>query len=152
VQNRQQDLQQDSHYEPTRTAALRRGFFGRCPHCGEGRIFGKFLKVRDRCEVCGEELYHHRADDFPPYLVIVIVGHVIVTMILLTEINFAPPLWLQMTIWIPLTIILSLVLLQPMKGVVVALQWSLRMHGFEHRAVLPAPPPGGRVTINPSAT
>lgn len=101
-------------------------------------MFRAFLKVRDRCDVCGEELFHHRADDFPPYLVIVIVGHIIVSMILLVEITFAPPVWLQMAIWPLVTIALSLVLLQPIKGAVVALQWSLRMHGFEGSRALPA--------------
>ena len=51
-----------------------RGLLGRCPCCGKGRMFGAFLKVKDHCEVCGEELHHQSADDFPAYLVIVIVG------------------------------------------------------------------------------
>jgi len=129
-------VQHPSH-EPTLSTALKRGFAGRCPHCGDGRMFRAFLKVRDRCEACGEELYHHRADDFPPYLVIVIVGHLVVSMILLVEINFAPPVWLQMTLWPLVTIGLSLALIQPIKGAVVALQWSLRMHGFEGRKASP---------------
>ena len=118
-------------------------------------MFRAFLKVRDRCEICGEEFYHHRADDFPPYLVIVIVGHIVVSMILFTEIEYAPPYWLQVAIWIPVTIGLSLALLQPIKGAVVALQWSLRMHGFESRTPLPtAPHSSGLVKIGtkPSAT
>ncbi len=144
---------QISAYEPSRLTAMRRGFFCRCPHCGEGRMFGAFLKVRDRCKVCGEELYHHRADDFPPYLVIVIVGHVVMAMILLVEINYAPPIWLQLSIWIPVTIGLALGLLQPVKGAVVALQWSLRMHGFEDRKILPPPPASaGRDAVGANAS
>lgn len=103
-------------------------------------MFRAFLKVRDRCDACGEELFHHRADDFPPYLVIVIVGHIVVSMILLVEVEYPPPLWLAMTIWPLVTAGLALAFLQPVKGAVVALQWSLRMHGFEGRPVLPAPP------------
>lgn len=142
---------QISPYEPSRMTAIRRGLACRCPRCGAGRMFGAFLKVRDRCDVCGEELFHHRADDFPPYLVIVIVGHVIVSSILIVEIAFAPPLWLQMTMWVPITIGLSLALLQPVKGAVVALQWSLRMHGFETREQLPPPPPHDEIEeIEPS--
>ena len=57
--------------------AMRRGFVGRCPNCDRGHIFRAYLKVRDRCEVCGEELSHHRADDAPPYVTILIVAHVI---------------------------------------------------------------------------
>jgi uncharacterized protein (DUF983 family) len=132
---------QKPDYEPSRLTAVLRGLSCRCPHCGDGRMFGRFLKVRDRCDKCGEELFHHRADDFPPYLVIVVVGHLVVTMILLVEINFSPPMWVQMSIWVPVTIGLALTLLQPVKGAVVALQWSLRMHGFEDRRILPPPPP-----------
>jgi uncharacterized protein (DUF983 family) len=111
--------------------ALWRGFRGRCPACGEDRMFGAFLKVADRCPHCGEELHHHRADDFPAYLVIVIVGHLIVPMILVVEATYAPPLLLQLLTWLPLTIISALLLLQPIKGAVVGLQWQLGMHGFE---------------------
>jgi len=115
----------------TLTQAMLRGFLGKCPHCGKGRLFGRFLKVADRCDVCGEELHHHRADDLPAYLVIVIVGHVIVPTVLSVETAYAPPYWLHFAIWLPLTLVSSLVLLQPVKGAVVGLQWQLGMHGFE---------------------
>ena len=108
-----------------------RGFFGRCPCCGKGRMFRAYLKVADRCEVCGEELLHHRADDFPAYVVIFIVGHTLVPAALSVEINFAPPIWLHLALWLPAALIMTLGLLQPVKGVIVALQWSLGMHGFE---------------------
>jgi len=108
-----------------------RGLLGRCPQCGEGRMFRAFLKVADTCPHCGEELYHHRADDFPAYCVIVVVGHVIVTLALVVETEFAPPLWLQAAIWVPATFGLSLALLQPFKGAIVAIQWAAGMHGFE---------------------
>jgi uncharacterized protein (DUF983 family) len=109
---------------------LWRGLRGRCPCCGKGRMFGAFLKVKDRCDVCGEELFHHRADDFPAYLVIIIVGHVVGPMILLVETVYAPPIWVHLALWLPLISGLSLGLLQPVKGAVVALQWHLGMHGF----------------------
>jgi uncharacterized protein (DUF983 family) len=60
--------------------AMRRGFCGRCPNCGKGRLFRAFLKVVDRCDHCGEELSHHRADDAPAYFVILIVGHIVVAL------------------------------------------------------------------------
>jgi uncharacterized protein (DUF983 family) len=111
--------------------AMWRGFRGRCPACGEGRLFRAFLKVNDACTECGEELHHHRADDFPAYLVIVIVGHVVVPLVLAVETHFAPSYWIHLALWLPLTLGLSLALLQPVKGVVVAVQWFLGMHGFE---------------------
>ena len=111
--------------------AMWRGFRGRCPACGEGRLFRSFLKVNESCAECGEELHHHRADDFPAYLVIVIVGHVVVPLVLAVETHFAPSYWIHLALWLPLTLGLSLALLQPVKGVVVAVQWFLGMHGFE---------------------
>lgn len=111
--------------------SIRSGLFGRCPHCGRGRLFRAFLKVADRCPACSEELHHHQADDFPSYLVILIVGHIVVPLVLVVETEFAPPYWFSMTAWPLLTLVLGLVLLQPVKGAVVGLQWAMGMHGFE---------------------
>ncbi|ACI92907.1 zinc-finger protein [Afipia carboxidovorans OM5] len=114
--------------------AMLRGARGRCPNCGEGKLFRAFLKTHDHCSACGETFSHHRADDLPAYLVIVVVGHLVVPMILWTETNFAPPIPVQLAIYLPFTLIMSLVLLQPIKGAVVGLQWALRMHGFDEGA------------------
>jgi uncharacterized protein (DUF983 family) len=114
--------------------AMKRGFRSRCPRCGEGKLFRAFLKVDDHCSVCGLDYTPHRADDLPAYLVIVIVGHIVVPLALSIETNFAPPILLQLSIYLPLTLILSLLLLQPVKGAVVGFQWALRMHGFDENA------------------
>lgn len=116
--------------EPAMSVSLARGARCRCPACGEGRLFGKFLKVIDTCEACGEPLHHHRADDMPAYIVMSIVGHIVVGLVLWAEFRFGWPTWLHLSLWLPLTLILTLALLQPVKGFIVALQWSLRMHGF----------------------
>jgi uncharacterized protein (DUF983 family) len=116
--------------EPSRFAALKRGFLQRCPACGHGRLFGRFLKVADRCEACGTEFHHHRADDFPPYIVMLIVAHVVVYGILQAENRFEVSLLVHLALWPALTIVLALALLQPVKGAVVGLQYALGMHGF----------------------
>ncbi|SHH45275.1 DUF983 domain-containing protein [Bradyrhizobium erythrophlei] len=113
--------------------ALKRGFRGRCPRCGEGKLFRAFLKVDDHCSVCQLDFTPHRADDLPAYLVIVIVGHIVVPTILWIETDYSPSIALQLSIYLPLTLILSLALLQPVKGAVVAIQWALRMHGFDEQ-------------------
>ena len=113
--------------------ALKRGFRGRCPRCGQGKLFRAFLKVDDHCSVCQLDFTPHRADDLPAYLVIVIVGHIVVPTILWIETDYSPSLALQLSIYLPLTLILSLALLQPVKGAVVAIQWALRMHGFDEQ-------------------
>lgn len=112
-------------------SAMWRGWKHKCPRCGEGSMFAKYLKVHDNCQTCGLEMHHHRADDAPPYFTIFIVGHLIVIGMLWMETAFVPPIWLHMTVWIPVTIISSLALLSPIKGALVGLQWALRMHGFD---------------------
>jgi uncharacterized protein (DUF983 family) len=114
--------------------AMKRGFRSRCPRCGEGKLFRAFLKVDDHCPACGLDYTPHRADDLPAYLVIVIVGHIVVPLALSIETNFAPPVWMQLATYLPLTLVLSLLLLQPVKGAVVGFQWALRMHGFDDNA------------------
>jgi uncharacterized protein (DUF983 family) len=89
--------------------------------------------VVERCPNCGEELFHHRADDFPAYLAIMVVGHVVVPAALAVEASYAPPVSLQLSLWLPITAVASLALLQPIKGAVVGLQWQTGMHGFEVR-------------------
>lgn len=108
-----------------------RGLRGACPACNSGRMFRSYLKVADRCPVCSEDLSHQRADDFPAYLVIVIVGHIVVPLVLALEMHFAPPYWVHMALWPAIVAALSLLLLQPIKGAIVGLQWAAGMHGFE---------------------
>ncbi len=114
--------------------AMLHGLRGRCPSCGKGAMFTSYLKVADRCPSCGEELHHHRADDAPPYFTILIVGHIIVGGVLSFERAFAPPSWVHLAIWLPATLISSLLLLPRVKGALVGLQWALYMHGFEGAA------------------
>jgi uncharacterized protein (DUF983 family) len=115
-------------------SSLKLGFRGRCPRCGEGKLFGSFLKVDNCCSTCGLDFTPHRADDLPAYLVIAVVGHIVVPAALLIETDYSPPVWLQLAIYLPLTALMSFVLLQPVKGAVVGLQWALRMHGFDDKA------------------
>ena len=121
-------------------SAMKRGFFGRCPRCGQGKLFRAFLKVDSSCSVCGLDFTPHRADDLPAYLVIVIVGHIVVPAVLFIETNYTTPPWLAFAAYLPFTFVASLSLLQPVKGTVVALQWALRMHGFDDNPPEGIPP------------
>lgn len=110
--------------------ALWRGFKCRCPQCGEGRLFKSFVKSVDECDVCGMEVHHHRADDLPPYLTIFIVGHIVVAGFMGMEEAVELTMWQHLAIWVPVTILLSLALMQPLKGATIGLQWALKMGGF----------------------
>ena len=133
MQNNTGALQIDGRFQGSRPVfgSLLRGAMLKCPACGIGAMFRRYLKVADACPHCGEALHHQRADDAPPYFTIVIVGHVVVSLVLAVEMAYHPPLWLHAALWLPLTVILSLVLLSSVKGALVALQWALLMHGFD---------------------
>ena len=121
--------------------AVLRGAAQLCPACGKGRLFRAFLKVHDACPACGEALHHQRADDAPAYFTMVLVAHVVVGGLLAMEQAFAPPSWLQLSIWLPMTLVLSLLLLPRIKGMLIGAQWALRMHGFGGAADVAIPEP-----------
>ncbi|MGF1626223.1 MAG: DUF983 domain-containing protein [Alphaproteobacteria bacterium] len=118
---------------PTRPvrSSVGRGLRRRCPACGEGRLFAGYLKIADHCPHCGAAFGQIRADDIPPYVTILIVGHIVVPLILLVYQNFQPPTWLSMTVWPLLTLALTLLLLPLVKGGIVGLMWCLRLRGDE---------------------
>lgn len=118
----------------TAKPAKMRGFKRKCPNCGEGNMFSSYLKVADKCDVCGEELFHHRADDGPAYLTILIVGHLLAPLIHVTWTQFRPEPLVMITIFTVFCVALSLYLLPRLKGFVVGIQWSRRMHGFGQSA------------------
>jgi len=111
-------------------AAVWRGVRQTCPSCGGGKLFDRYLKVTPRCSACGEDLSHQRADDAPPYITMMIVGHLLILGVAILEDAFAPPTWVHLAIWLPLATLLSLWLLPRVKGAIVGLQWANRMHGF----------------------
>ena len=112
--------------------ALVRGWRRRCPNCGKGPVMKSYLTVRDACPVCGEELHHHRADDGPAYLTILIVGHIMAPMLLFVFETFRPSPMILATTFSIGCVALSLFLLPRIKGAIVAYQWAKRMNGFGH--------------------
>lgn len=114
---------------PLKPAALR-GWRRRCPACGEGKLFDGYLKVRERCANCGEDLTHARADDGPAYLTILIVGHLMAPLIMWAFVAWRPDPVVLATVFSIGCIAASLYLLPRLKGAIVGYQWAKRMHGF----------------------
>ena len=102
---------------------VRAGLAGRCPRCGEGRLFKGFLALGERCGNCRLDYSFADAGDGPAVFVILIIGFVTVGLALWLEVNYAPPLLLHFLLWIPLTIILSLAALRGLKGLLIVLQY-----------------------------
>jgi uncharacterized protein (DUF983 family) len=114
--------------------SMARGFLGRCPHCREGRLFDRYLKPVPACAICGEDFTHQRADDAPPYFTMLVVGHIIVPLMLIAQLTTNWSNTTHLALWLPLTLALTLALLQPVKGAIIALQWANYMHGFDGSA------------------
>lgn len=118
--------------EPERPLGLsmRRGWRRRCPNCGNGSLLQGYLKVRSSCPVCGEELHHHRADDGPAYLTILIVGHLMAPALLWAFVAYRPDPLILASVFSVGCVALSLYLLPRIKGALIGIQWAKRMHGF----------------------
>lgn len=112
------------------TPAMMRGLRGKCPSCGDAKLFSGGLQVKHECEKCGEALHHHRADDLPAYLNIFVVGHIVVAAAMILMDLDIVGLWTLVIGTCLLAIFMAVALMRPLKGMVVGAQWAMRMHGF----------------------
>lgn len=111
-----------SHFEPQ--SPFSTGLAGRCPRCGEGALFHGFLTVRPQCSACGLDYSFADSGDGPAVFVILIAGFIISIIALAVELRYEPPFWVHAVIFGPLIVAVCLGLLRPMKGLMIALQYS----------------------------
>lgn len=102
------------------------GLAGRCPRCGEGKLFDGYLKLRPRCTACGLDFAFADSADGPAVFIMLIAGFFVLGLALYVEIAYEPPIWLHLALWLPLALVTCLALLRPMKGIAVALQYVNR--------------------------
>ena len=111
--------------EKSKTAiGVGRGIRLRCPQCGEGHLFSRYITVRESCEVCGKDNTIYPSDDAPPYLTLVLVGHVILPFMFWMDKAWNPAMWVMFAIWLPLIAVTTLALLPYMKGLVIGFAWA----------------------------
>ena len=103
--------------------SVMRGLRGRCPHCGEGRLFAGFLSLRPKCESCGLDYRFADSGDGPAVFVILGAGFVVVFAALIVEVLYRPPFWLHAALWLPLILLTTLAPLRVIKGLLIALQY-----------------------------
>ena len=102
---------------------MKAGVLGRCPRCGEGKLFAGFLTVAPRCSNCDLDYSFIDSGDGPAVFVILIVGFIVVGMALWVEVAYDPPLWVHFLLWLPLILGLALPLLRALKGLMIAMQY-----------------------------
>ncbi|GAA0778691.1 DUF983 domain-containing protein [Roseibium denhamense] len=110
-----------AHYAPVNPVPA--GLSGRCPRCGEGKLFDGFLALKPSCTNCGLNYDFADSGDGPAVFVIMIVGFIIVGLVLFVELSFQPPIWVHLILWLPLTVVLAGGTLRPLKGLMIALQY-----------------------------
>ncbi len=114
----------NSGYSGPPAAPVAAGLAGRCPRCGQGRLFKGYLEVRPRCEICDLDFAFADSGDGPAIFIMMLVGFIVVGGALAVEILYRPPMWVHMAIWIPLTLGLALGCLRPLKGLMIAQQYA----------------------------
>jgi len=112
---------------PTTSSTVLAGFLCRCPRCGVGPLFRGFLPVAPRCSTCGLDFAFIDSGDGPAVFVIFIVAPIVMVLALAVGAVFNPPPYVHLLLWLPTTVVLSLLLLRPFKGVLIAQQ-------FRHKA------------------
>jgi uncharacterized protein (DUF983 family) len=113
-------------------SAYAAGALGRCPNCGEGRLFDGFLKVAPRCGACGYDLGKADSGDGPAVFVILVGGFLAAFGALFTELALNPPVWVLLVVWLPATLAICLALLRPMKGLMLAAQFTNKASEARH--------------------
>ena len=110
--------------------AILLGLTGHCPRCGEGELFSRGLRSVEACPVCHEDLTPQRADDFPSYLVILVLGHLLVPIVVAANMAWDLPMGAQMIAWPLFALVAAVLMIRPAKGAVIGAQWAHRMGGF----------------------
>jgi len=122
IGNWKDGMSEDSaHFPPV--DPVKTGIKGCCPRCGQGKLFNGLLTLKPSCSACGLDYGFADAGDGPAVFVILIVGFIVIGSVLWLEVNYAPPIWVHILLFGPLTIVLSLLALRWCKGILIALQY-----------------------------
>lgn len=120
-------------HKPAPVSISKATFLLRCPACGRGSLFRKFLTIHDTCPSCAFNLKQHDSADGPAYVSMFVILVLIVPLVFIIERAYEPPIWLHMLIWIPAIIIGSLICLLFSKAFFIAAQYRHNVHGFRDK-------------------
>lgn len=102
---------------------LETGLRGRCPRCGQGHLFDGFLKLGQRCEVCGLDYSFADPADGPAFFVICFACVPSVLLGVWLQVAFNAPWWVQVFVTVPFMLLTCIPPLRPLKGWLVASQY-----------------------------
>lgn len=99
------------------------GVRGRCPRCGRGHLFAGFLKLADKCEVCGLSYAFADPADGPAFFSMAIMSFPILGFAIWLDQAYSPPFWVHLVTTLPLLLVASVLPLRPLKGWLVCTQY-----------------------------
>ncbi|MFN4024284.1 MAG: DUF983 domain-containing protein [Hyphomonas sp.] len=102
-----------------------RGLRQRCPACGRGKLYARYLKQVTACTACGAPIGQIRAEDGPPWLTVLILGPFLAGLTFIAARQESWPLWLTFPALSLLAIGAVLALLPRVKGAIIGLLWSM---------------------------
>jgi uncharacterized protein (DUF983 family) len=90
-------------------------------------MFNGFLEQVGNCSVCGERLGQVNVGLLLPFVVIMIVGHVIVFAMLDMELSGRSSPFVYLMVLVPLSVIMPLILIRPSKGALIGFMWKWKI-------------------------
>lgn len=104
---------------------LLRGFLGRCPRCGKGPLFSGFLKLAHCCMICHADFSNIDPADGPAAFAVLIGGICAVGFAFWVETVYTPSFWVHGLVTLPISALLCIMWIRPIKGVMAAMQYDL---------------------------
>jgi uncharacterized protein (DUF983 family) len=110
----------------TTPGVVQASLLGRCPRCGQGKLFDGYLTIAPRCSVCGLDFAMFDVGDGASVFVILIAGIVICAAALIVEVKYSPPYWVHAVLWLPAIILVVGGGLRVVKAALMVLQYKHR--------------------------
>lgn len=108
------------------------GLACRCPRCGKGKLFSGYLSLAEKCGACDLDFSFADSGDGPAVFVIFLVAPLVIVLALIVGSLWTIQPWMHLVIWLPTTVVLSLIVLPLFKGVLINLQYRHDAHEGRH--------------------
>jgi uncharacterized protein (DUF983 family) len=109
--------------DPAAPSPVASAIKGLCPRCGAATLFVGPVAFAERCRACGLDYSGFNVGDGPAAFLTLIVGALVMAIAVTLQLTLSPPLWLQMSIWVPVTALLVVGCLRVAKGALIALEY-----------------------------
>lgn len=110
---------------PSPLLPVLRGLGHRCPECGRGKLYARYLKQVSECSVCGAPIGRIRAEDGPPWLTVLILGPFLAGLTFISARQESWPIWIKLPALGAFAILAVLMLLPRIKGAIIGLLWAM---------------------------